>query len=400
MTADAVDSHPRQGNGDFSPYLESESNLQRRVDLFFLVDSIAQYSKGLKAIQVILPRLLAAAVPAGATTQENRRQCLKTILPDSIVRQHIRELDSHSIVPACLYSRRSARTERSLDDPVRDMEEMLVDEYGSNSTLQLPGFCMPVMLEDEDGESDSDGGDFESVTPEHESRILEENVSSSTAERHTLILEDVDGELEMEDVAPPWETGNCTLTGQADNTITATNCQPRQQHPTVSGISHQHVSLSSPPLPSSSPPPPPPPPAPTSQQAQCAMSDSYSTGFDSGRSSGWSSKMNPPLAGNTMHYQGQESSYSSGVQLTNSMPQADGSNFQPRPYPSHPHPPPPPPQHQYSYTELDHHTKSRRDGSRYQDKHKGPYPSSSYNGGPPRESGRFQNHRWNHPPRA
>jgi hypothetical protein len=66
--------------------LESESNLKRRVDLFFLVDSIAQCSKGLKgdtgcvylsAIQVILPRLLAAAVPAGATTQENRKQCLK-----------------------------------------------------------------------------------------------------------------------------------------------------------------------------------------------------------------------------------------------------------------------------------------------------------------------------------
>lgn len=38
-------------------------------------------------------------------------------------------------------------------------------------------------------------------------------------------------------------------------------------------------------------------------------------------------------------------------------------------------------------------------GSRYQDKHKGPYPSSSHNGGPPRESGRFQNHRWDHPPR-
>jgi hypothetical protein len=127
--------------------LESESNLKRRVDLFFLVDSIAQCSKGLKgdtgcvylsAIQVILPRLLAAAVPAGATTQENRKQCLKVlklwlerrILPESIVRHHIRELDSHSIVPACLYSRRSARTERSLDDPVRDMEDMLVDEYG------------------------------------------------------------------------------------------------------------------------------------------------------------------------------------------------------------------------------------------------------------------------------
>ncbi|XP_010507809.1 PREDICTED: protein HUA2-LIKE 2 [Camelina sativa] len=457
--------------------LESESNLKRRVDLFFLVDSIAQCSKGLKgdtgcvylsAIQVILPRLLAAAVPAGATTQENRNQCLKVlklwlerrILPESIVRHHIRELDSHTIVPACLYSRRSARTERSLDDPVRDMEDMLVDEYGSNSTLQLPGFCMPALLKDEEGGSesergsdleggsDSDGGDFEPVTPEHESRILEENVSSSTAERHTLILEDVDGELEMEDVAPPWETGNCTHTDQAVNTE-ATNCQLGKQH--------QHVSLSSPPLPSSSPPPPPPPPAPPLQQAQCAMSDSYLNGFEDGGYRNMHGDhqagppmMNPQLSGSMMHYQGPELSYSSGVDHMNSIPQADGSNFQHRPYPSHPHPhippPPPPPQHQYSFTEPGHHMKSRKDapsyshrshyvpnfdernfhdnhermrhapyenrdnwryppsssygsGSRYQDKHKTPYPSSSYDCGPPRESGRLQNQRWNHPPR-
>ncbi|KFK37564.1 hypothetical protein AALP_AA4G273100 [Arabis alpina] len=447
--------------------LESESNLQRRVDLFFLVDSIAQCSKGLKgdagcvylsAIQVILPRLLAAAVPAGATTQENRRQCLKVlrlwlerrILPESIVRHHIRELDSHSIAPACLYSRRSARTERSLDDPVRDMEGMLVDEYGSNSTLQLPGFCMPAMLKDEDGGSDSDGGEFESVTPEHESRIFEEHVLSSTAERHTLILEDVDGELEMEDVAPPWETGNCTHSDQTDNT-NATICQLGQQQRPVSGTSNQHVSSSSPPLPSSSPAPPQLPPAPPSQQAQCAMSDPYSNCFDSGGYPGvhgnhqaGPGRMNLPMPGNTMHYQGPESSYSSVVQLTNSMPQADGSNFQHRPHPSHPRPPPPPSQHQYSYTEPGHNINSCRDGpsyshrshyvpnfdernfhdnhermrhapfenrdnwrypppfsygSRYQDKHKGPFPSSSHNGGPPRESGRFQNQQWDHPPR-
>ncbi|KAG7531101.1 PWWP domain [Arabidopsis suecica] len=455
--------------------LESESNLKRRVDLFFLVDSIAQCSKGLKgdtgcvylsAIQVILPRLLAAAVPAGATTQENRKQCLKVlklwlerrILPESIVRHHIRELDSHSIVPACLYSRRSARTERSLDDPVRDMEDMLVDEYGSNSTLQLPGFCMPALIMDEEGGTDSEGGsdsdegDFESVTPEHESRILEENVSSSTAERHTLILEDVDGELEMEDVAPPWETGNCAHTDQADNTK-VTNCQLGQQHLPVFGTSHQHASLSSPPLPSSSPPPPPLPPAPLSQQGQCAMPDSYLNGFGNGGYRNMHGdhqagplRMNPPQSGSTMHYQGPESSYSSGVQLTNSIPQTDGSNFQHMPYPSHPQPPPPPPppQHQYSFTEPGHLLKSRRDapsyshrshyvpnfdernfhdnhermrhapydnrdnwryqpsssyGSRYEDKHKAPYPSSSYNGIPPRESERYQNQRWDHPPR-
>ncbi|KFK35477.1 hypothetical protein AALP_AA5G289200 [Arabis alpina] len=429
--------------------LESESNLQRRVDLFFLVDSIAQCSKGLNgeaggvylsSIQVMLPRLLAAAVPAGATTQENRKQCLKVlrlwlerrILPESIVRHHIRELDSHSNAPACLYSRRSARTERALDDPVRDMEGMLVDEYGSNSTLQLPGFCMPAMLEDEDEGSDSDGGDFESVTPEHESRILEEHATPSITERHTRILEDVDGELEMEDVAPPWEAGSSAITDQAYNTESA-NCQP------VSATSHQNVISSSPSQPL------PPPPAPPSQDAQCAMSDSYSNGFDRG---GYPSMhgdhlAGPPRISQPMHYRSPESSYSSRASLSKSMPHAEDSNFQYRPYPSsHPQPPPP---HHYLYVEPDHHVKSRRDGPsyphrshynpdfderdyrnshermrpapcedrenwryhpsssygpRYHDRHKGPYQSSSYNGHQ-RDSGRFQqNQRWTQSPRA
>ncbi|XP_019056720.1 PREDICTED: protein HUA2-LIKE 2-like [Tarenaya hassleriana] len=449
--------------------LESESNLERRVDLFFLVDSIAQCSKGLKgdaggiylsAIQGMLPRLLAAAVPAGATTQENRRQCLKVlrlwlerrILPDSTVRHHIRELDSHSIAPACLYSRRSARTERALDDPVRDMEGMLVDEYGSNSTLQLPGFCLPAMLKEEDAGSDSDGGDFEAVTPEHDSRTPEKHVTVSTAERHTHVLEDVDGELEMEDVAPSWEAGSRSYTDQADN-AESSNSRLGQQLWPISGVSQQHVPSSSPPLPSS--PPPPPPPAPPSQHAQCAMPDSYSNGFDCG---GYPSmhgdhqaghpRMNPSMPTNTMHYQGPESSYSSSrIPPTNSVPQGEGSNFQHnRPFTPHPPPCPPPPPlppHQYSYMHPGHHLKSRRDGTqyshrshytpsfdernfhdnhermrpapydnrdnwrypppssygpRYHDRHKGTYPPASYSGSP-REYGRFQNHRWNYPPR-
>ncbi|KAG7629506.1 Protein HUA2-LIKE 3 [Arabidopsis thaliana] len=424
--------------------LESESNLQRRVDLFFLVDSIAQCSKGLNgdaggvylsSIQAMLPRLLTAAVPAGATTQENRKQCLKVlrlwlerrILPESIVRHHIRELDSLSNVPACLYSRRSARTERALDDPVRDMEGILVDEYGSNSTLQLHGFCIPPILRDEDEGSDSDGGDFESVTPEHESRSLEEHVTPSITERHTRILEDVDGELEMEDVAPPWEGGSSAsaITDQADNRESA-NCL------LVPGTSHQNVTSSS-------------PPARPMQNAQLAMSNSYSNGFDYRRNPSMQGdyhagppRMNPP-----MHYGSPEPSYSSRVSLSKSMPRGEGSNFQHRPYPSS-HPPPPPPSHHYSYMEPDHHIKSRREGlsyphrshytlefdernyqdsyermrpepcenrdnwryhppsshgPRYHDRHKGPHQSSSYSGHH-RDSGRLQNNRWSDSPRA
>ncbi|KAG2252603.1 hypothetical protein Bca52824_082739 [Brassica carinata] len=405
--------------------LESESNLQRRVDLFFLVDSIAQCSKGLS---VMLPRLLAAAVPAGATTQENRQQCLKVlklwlerrILPESIVRHHIRELDSHSNVPACLYSRRSARTERALDDPVRDMEGMLVDEYGSNSTLQLDGFCIPAMLKVEDEGSDSDG-EFESVTPEHESRILEEHVTPSITERHTRILEDVDGELEMEDVAPPWDVGSSAPTDEAGNTESA-NRQP------VFGTSHQNVTSSS-------------PLAPPSQNAQCAMSDSYSNGFDCrgypsmhGDHQADIPRMNPP-----MHYRSPESSYSSRASLSKSMPHGEDSNFQHGPYP-----PPPPSHHYYPYMEPEHHRKPRREGPsyphrshytpdfeernyhdghermrpaacesrdnwryhpsyshgpRYHDRQRGPYQSSSHSGHH-REYGRFENDRWSHSPHA
>ncbi|GAU31525.1 hypothetical protein TSUD_333010 [Trifolium subterraneum] len=66
--------------------LECESSLRRRVDLFFLVDSIAQCSRGSKgdvgavypsAMEPFLPRLLSAVAPPGNTPHENRRQCLK-----------------------------------------------------------------------------------------------------------------------------------------------------------------------------------------------------------------------------------------------------------------------------------------------------------------------------------
>lgn len=38
--------------------LENESSLHRRVDLFFLVDSIAQFSRGLKGKLVYCPSLV------------------------------------------------------------------------------------------------------------------------------------------------------------------------------------------------------------------------------------------------------------------------------------------------------------------------------------------------------
>ncbi|KAL8262123.1 hypothetical protein R6Q59_026172 [Mikania micrantha] len=274
--------------------LEAESSLHKRVDLFFLVDSIAQCSRGLRgdvgglypsAIQAVLPRLLLAAAPPGSSALENRRQCLKVlklwqerkILPEPMIRHHIRELDSlNNMSSRIINSRRPFRNERAFDDPVREVEGMLVDEYGSNSSIQLSGFCMPTMLKDEKEESDSDAEGFEAVTPERDPEIRDEcdKVPTPAAEKHTHVLEDVDGELEMEDVAPTRE-GEIAITAPVMKTEEASHHQLPQHLPPLP----KDFPPSSPPLPNSPPPlasfppppqaslfphPPPPPPPPAS----------------------------------------------------------------------------------------------------------------------------------------
>ncbi|KAI7751558.1 hypothetical protein M8C21_021442, partial [Ambrosia artemisiifolia] len=132
----------------------------------------------------------------------------RKILPEPMIRHHIRELESLNMMSSRLgNSRRAFRNERAFDDPVREVEGMLVDEYGSNSSIQLSGFCIPTMLKDEKEGSDSDAEGFEAVTPEHDPEICEEHnkVPTPATEKHTHVLEDVDGELEMEDVAPTHE---------------------------------------------------------------------------------------------------------------------------------------------------------------------------------------------------
>ncbi|KAJ8547501.1 hypothetical protein K7X08_011087 [Anisodus acutangulus] len=262
--------------------LENESSLHRRVDLFFLVDSIAQFSRGLKghiggiypsAIQGVLPRLISAAAPPGSSSQENRRQCLKVlkvwqerkILPEPVIRPYIRDLESFcgsSLSHA--FSRRPMRTERPFDDPIREMEGMLVDEYGSNSSFQLPGFHMPAMLKDEEV-SDSDGESFEAVTPEHPAGNPDGEEAILAIEKHKHILEDVDGELEMEDVSPVCE-GESAPISYSVGTDSAQISRPDDGNSLGASF---HPPLpedgppSAPPLPMSPPPPPPPLPSVT-----------------------------------------------------------------------------------------------------------------------------------------
>ncbi|KAJ0882489.1 hypothetical protein HanPSC8_Chr10g0410251 [Helianthus annuus] len=179
-----------------------------------------------------------------------------------MIRHHIRELDSlNNLSSRISNSRRPFRNERAFDDPVREVEGMLVDEYGSNSSIQLSGFCMPTMLKDEKEESDSDAEGFEAVTPERDPEICDgDKVPTPSSEKHTHVLEDVDGELEMEDVAPTCE-GDVTVTADVAKAAEASQHQLQQQLPPLP----IDLPPSSPPLPNSPPPhasfPPPPPPA-------------------------------------------------------------------------------------------------------------------------------------------
>ena len=136
---------------------------------------------------------------------------------------------------------------------------------------------MPRMLKDDDDGSDSDGESFEAVTPEHNSEAREEHESIPSIEKHRHILEDVDGELEMEDVAPSCEVETSSSFHVAEvNAIQTSNNQCEQHVPLpFAPPLPQDVPPSSPPLPSSPPPPPPPPPPVPS-----AMSDSYANGVD------------------------------------------------------------------------------------------------------------------------
>ncbi|KAL8139896.1 hypothetical protein V2J09_005917 [Rumex salicifolius] len=201
--------------------LESEPSFHRKVDIFFLVDSITQCSHNQKgiagasyvsAVQAKLPRLLGAAAPAGSSARENRRQCLKVlrlwlerkILPESLLRRHMDGIGaSNDEISTEISFRRPSRAERAVDDPIREMEGMLVDEYGSNATFQLPGFFSShAFVVDEEDEEDMLSTPCVDVNVEL-AEIKREAEASIVppSERHHHILEDVDVELDMEDVS-------------------------------------------------------------------------------------------------------------------------------------------------------------------------------------------------------
>ncbi|KAK3013957.1 hypothetical protein RJ639_008703 [Escallonia herrerae] len=253
--------------------LESEASFHRRVDLFFLVDSITQCSHSQKGIagasyiptvQAALPRLLGAAAPPGAGARENRRQCLKVlrlwlerkIFPDSLLRRYMDDIGvTNEDTAAGFFLKRPSRAERAVDDPIREMEGMLVDEYGSNATFQLPGFFSSHAFQEDEEEDDlpcssyKGSADRSPLELTHATGETETSMFTPSDRRH-CILEAVDGELEMEDVSG----------------------YPKDEKPSVTDVSWQEGSDKTtelPPLPEGSPPlpldsPPPTPPLPTS----------------------------------------------------------------------------------------------------------------------------------------
>ncbi|CAD5332436.1 unnamed protein product [Arabidopsis thaliana] len=201
--------------------LESESHFHRKVDLFFLVDSITQHSHSQKGIagasyvptvQAALPRLLGAAAPPGTGASDNRRKCLKVlklwlerkVFPESLLRRYIDDIRASGDDATGGFSlRRPSRSERAVDDPIREMEGMLVDEYGSNVTFQLPGFFSSHNFEDDEEDDDLPTSQKEKSTSEGErvSALDDLEIHDTSSDKCHRVLEDVDHELEMEDVS-------------------------------------------------------------------------------------------------------------------------------------------------------------------------------------------------------
>ncbi|KAH7281192.1 hypothetical protein KP509_36G034600 [Ceratopteris richardii] len=266
--------------------MEAEPSLHRRVDLLFLVDSItqlsvaAQGSAGIaypRAVQAVLPRLLSAAAPSGSSAHENQRQCLKIlnlwssrkIMPDSVLRSHIIELDSSSSYndkASGIPSKKHPCMERGVDDPIREMDGMCVDEYGSNAAFGLRGLVPHSFEDDEDFCVGSrEGGD---AFPSRGSDL--EHCSSTSplsSQKHNHILEDVEGELEMEDALPEGSIRDDEVTQNFHSpsvppaySVSTSTPLPSPDFPPLLVLHSDCLPLP----PSSPPPPPPPPPPPTS----------------------------------------------------------------------------------------------------------------------------------------
>ncbi|KAL0372862.1 UNVERIFIED_CONTAM: ENHANCER OF AG-4 protein 2 [Sesamum calycinum] len=246
-------------------------------------------------VQAALPRLIGAAAPSGPGAQENRRQCHKVlrlwlerkILPESVLRHHMDDIGSTDDDKSAGFSlRRPSRAERAIDDPIREMEGMLVDEYGSNATFQLPGFLASHVFDEEEEEEEDNFPtnlckEVADTSPsEHTPGSRDpENYTVTPSDRRHHVLEDVDVELEMEDVSENqkderslFDNGTSEVSVLEPNSDgvfeSASNMSELLPSPEGSPPLPPGSPPVTPPLPTSPPPtsplaPPPPPPLPS-----------------------------------------------------------------------------------------------------------------------------------------
>lgn len=131
----------------------------------------------------------------------------------------------------------------------------------SNAGFHLSNLICTKLLDDEDGRSSERS--FEGLTPEHEvTGVSEQEASQLHVTKHQLILEEVDGELEMEDAAPS-SGAEVSSTCQDLTNIASSKTAQLSSIPPLP----DDKAPSPPPLPSS-PPPLPRPACPVSQCPQ------------------------------------------------------------------------------------------------------------------------------------
>ncbi|XP_040253253.1 ENHANCER OF AG-4 protein 2 [Aegilops tauschii subsp. strangulata] len=278
--------------------IENEPNLHRKVDLLFLLDSITQCSHSQKGVagasyvptvQAALPRLLSAAAPPVAGARENRRQCLKVlrlwlerkIMPENVLRKYMNDIEvPNDNTHAGFLLRRPSRAERSVDDPIREMDDMLVDEYGSNTTIEFSGILSSnVFVNDEDFPR------IDGSLPVISLRVgrggiqeSEEIIAPNSVEEHVTVLESATSDAVMEDasVLPRniqqiegsalIEHDSKQEAGSEEALTNQYELPPLPEGPPplpLDSLPPQPLPEGPPPLPLDSPPPPPPlPPSP------------------------------------------------------------------------------------------------------------------------------------------
>ncbi|EFJ09937.1 hypothetical protein SELMODRAFT_447505 [Selaginella moellendorffii] len=196
--------------------LKREREHKKRVDLLFLVDSMAQYHhhKGgpdyASIVEGCLARFLTAVAPPNSPS-ENRQQCVKVvnlwvkrnIMKETLLKDTIARLGMEAGLNTT--QRQYQRHDRAFHDPMREMgSDMLVDEYGSNTSFQLPGFLVRRDdEEDEEMEMEMEIGMDVSPVKDHKLQVAMEEAAEPQNGRTLMVKRGVERLAPLPTSPPP-----------------------------------------------------------------------------------------------------------------------------------------------------------------------------------------------------